>query len=257
MASTIPHVRPRLYTSILQEHLQSEVAQLGTEHDRWWAAEHQLKQQRQHMQESLSFWSCATKPLDTGALQDQLEHEVAQLGTDHDRWWAEEQQLKHKRQHMQASLSFRLCATKQHDTGTLQDQLESDVAQLVTDHDRWWAEQHHFKQERQHMQASDSFCLCATQQLDTATLQEQLQSEVAQLGTEHDSWRGEQQLLKQERQQLTDQLIDAKQKLAAALSNAKQQQQRDQTYQDELVTDKQEALQVWSCAYAYLQADVS
>ena len=98
--------------------------------------------------------------------------------------------------------------------------------------------------------------MCATKQSDVGTLQDQLESDVAQLGTERDSWRGEQQLLKQERQQLTDQLMDAKQHLAAALNGAKQQQQRDQTYQDELVTDKQEALQVWPCAYAHLQADI-
>ena len=126
--------------------------------------------------------------------------------------------------------------------------------------------------------------MCTTKQSDVGTLQDQLEREVAQLGTERDSWRGEQQLLKQERQQLTDQLIDAKQQLAAATSRAGQQQQRDQTYQDELVTDKQEALQVWqqqqsvtcagvvsrraastaqnvaghghsACAYAHLRAD--
>ena len=75
-------------------------------------------------------------------------------------------------------------------------------------------------------------------------MQEQLESQLAELKAQCDSWCTQQQQSTEQEQQLTAKLDAAKEQLANALSDAKQQQQRDQTYQDELVADKHQAMQV-------------
>lgn len=75
-------------------------------------------------------------------------------------------------------------------------------------------------------------------------LQEQLESQLAELKAHCGSWRTQQQQSMEQEQQLTAKLDAAKEQLANALSDAKQQQQRDQTYQDELVADKHQAMRV-------------
>lgn len=71
-----------------------------------------------------------------------------------------------------------------------------------------------------------------------------LESEVAQHATEHQAWHAQQQQWQQHQQQLEGDVADARKQLAAAVTNAKQQQKQEQAYQDELVADKQQAVQV-------------
>ena len=77
-------------------------------------------------------------------------------------------------------------------------------------------------------------------------MQEHLESQVAELKAQHDSRLTQQQQWAEQEQQLRAQLNSAKEQLSKSLADAKQQQQQDQTYQDELVADKHQAMQVQS-----------